>query len=65
MENSWNVIFSFKFYLNLIFLILTWSKGCTVSSATGRTKFKITATKLYVPVVTLWTEDNVKLLKQL
>ena len=35
------------------------------SSATGKTKFKITETKLYVPVVTLSTQDNVKLLKQL
>ena len=35
------------------------------SSATGETKFKITETKLYVPVVTLSTQDNVKLLKQL
>ena len=31
---------------------------------TGETKFAVTDTKLYVPVVTLSTEDNVKLLKQ-
>ena len=35
------------------------------SSATGETKLAITDTKLYVPVVTLSTEDNVKLFKQL
>ena len=35
------------------------------SSATGETKFKITETKLYVPVVTLSTQDNAKLLQQL
>ena len=46
-------------------LILTWSKDCVISSATGETKFKITETKLYVPVVTLSTQDNVKLLQQL
>ena len=46
-------------------LILTWSKDCVISSATGETKFKITDTKLYVPVVTLSTQDNVKLLQQL
>ena len=46
-------------------LILTWSKDCVISSATGETKFKITETKLYVPVVTLSTEDNAKLLQQL
>ena len=34
-------------------LILTWSQDCVVSSATGETKFKITGTNLYVPVVTL------------
>ena len=46
-------------------LILTWSKDCVISSATGETKFKITDTKLYVPVVTLSTQDNTKLLQQL
>ena len=46
-------------------LILTWSPACVISSATGETKFKITETKLYVPVVTLSTQDNVKLLQQL
>ena len=33
-------------------LILTWSKNCVISSATGETKFAITETRLYVPVVT-------------
>ena len=36
-----------------------------MSSANRETKFKITDTKLYVPVVTLTTQDNVKLLQQL
>ena len=44
---------------------MTWSKNCVVSSATGETNFAITETKLYVPVVTLSTEDNAKLLQQL
>ena len=35
------------------------------SSANGEAKFKITETKLYVPVVTLSTQDNAKLLQQL
>ena len=43
-------------------LILTWSKDCVSSFATGETKFAITETKLYVPLVTLSTEDNAKLL---
>ena len=37
-------------------LILTWSKDCVISSATGETKFAITETKVYVPVVTLSTQ---------
>ena len=48
-----------------IILDLTWSKKCIISSAVRKTKFAITNTKLYVPVVTLSTEDNVKLFKQL
>ena len=36
--------------------ILTWSSTCV---------FKITDTKLYVPAVTLSTQDNAKLLQQL
>ena len=46
-------------------IILTRSKDCVISSATGETKFAITETKLYVPVVTLSTKDNAKLLQQL
>ena len=46
-------------------LILTWSPTCFISSPNGETKFKITETKLYVPVVTLTTQDNAKLLQQL
>ena len=46
-------------------LILTWYKDCVISSATGEKKLKITETKLYVPIVTLSTQDNAKLLQQL
>ena len=48
-----------------ISLNLTWHLKCVISSAVGITKFKITDTKLFVPIVTLLTEDNLKLLKQL
>ena len=45
-------------------LILTWFEDCVISSEKhGETKFKITDTKLYVPVVTLSTQDNTKLLQ--
>ena len=46
-------------------LILTWSKDCVITNSTGEGKFAITETKLYVPVVTLSTKDNAKLLQQL
>ena len=43
--------------------ILTWSENCVISSVTRATKFGIIDTKLYVPVVTLSTEDNIELVK--
>ena len=46
-------------------LILTWSKDCVITNSEGEGKFAITETKLYVPVVTLSTQDNAKLLQQL
>ena len=50
-------------------LELTWTKNCVISSdnaAAGNVvSFKITDTKLYVPIVTLSTKDNTNLMKQL
>ena len=46
-------------------LILTWSKDCVITNSAGDGKFAITETKLYVPVVTLSTKDNEKLLQKL
>ena len=46
-------------------LILTWSKDCVITNSNGGAKFVITATELYVIVVTLSTKDNAKLLQQL
>ena len=43
---------------------LTWSEDSVISSANEATKFKITDKKLYVPVVTLSTQDNEKKLLQ-
>ena len=40
-------------------LILTWSAGCII------TYTDVTETNLYIPVVTLSTQDNTKLLTQL
>ena len=46
-------------------LELNWSKNCIASNISGNTTFKITNTKLYVPIITLSSKDNVKLAKQL
>ena len=58
MENSWNALNQLwnQSHLDLIFFI---------SSANRQTKSEITDTKLYVPVVTLSTQDHAKLLEQL
>ena len=44
---------------------MTWSDKCVLSNNTKATAFAVTDTKLYVPVVTLSTQDNAKLLQQL
>ena len=58
-------------------LILTWSKDCVLADMTvdsdanpvivalTRLEFQITDTKLYVPVVTLSKENEIKLLEKL
>ena len=46
-------------------LILTWSDKCVLLSDTKAATFSITNTKLYVPDVTLSTQNNAKLLQQL
>ena len=45
-------------------LKLNWCKDCVMSTIADTT-FKIKSTKLYVPIVTVWSKDNVKLLKLL
>ena len=46
-------------------LILTWSSTCVITNSTGAGTFAITDTRHYVPVVTLSTKENAKLLQQL
>ena len=49
-------------------LDLNWSENCVIVAtniAAQATTFSITDTELYVPVVTLSTQDNAKLLEQL
>ena len=62
MENSCNA-FNWKINFDL-----NWSKKCVLVAtdvANQEAPFSITDTKLCVPVVTLLTQDNAKLLKQL
>ena len=46
-------------------LIFTLSSTWVITNSTGAARSRITDTKLYVPVVTLSTQDNAKLLQQL
>ena len=49
-------------------LFLTWSSGCVIiytDVGNQNPTFIITETNLYVPAVTLSTQDNAKLLPQL
>ena len=51
-----------------ISLQLKWSKNCILvadAAADQNPRFHINDTKLYAPVVTLSTQDNIQLLKQL
>ena len=44
-----------------LYIELNYSKNSIISSLAGNSTFKITKTELYIPVVTLNTEDNNKL----
>ena len=49
-------------------LIFTWSSTCVIASviiANQAATFAITDTKLYVPVMTLSTQENTKIFQQL
>ena len=60
MENSWNAINKLQIWISF-----AWCKYCVVTYSEGEEKFAITETKLYVPVVTLSTQDSAKFLQQL
>ena len=40
---------------------MRWYKNCILSNVAGNSIFKVTDAKLYVPIVTIKTEDNAKL----
>ena len=48
-----------------ITLILIWFEDCVISFATGKPKLVIKDTKLLVPIATLSTQDNARLIEQL
>ena len=64
LSNFWRTLEMLLINCEVSFM-LTWSSTCVITNSTGEGKFEITDTKLYVPVVTLSTQDNAKLLQQL
>ena len=46
-------------------LILTWSSTCVITNSAGAGRFAKADTKIFVPVVTLSTQDDAKLLQEL
>ena len=62
LSNFWRTLEMINCEVNLI---LTWSSTCVITNSTGVGTFEITDTKLYVPVVTLSTQDDSKPLHQL
>ena len=46
-------------------IILTWSSTFVITNSNGAGAFAVTDTKIYVPVVTLSTQENTKFLQQL
>ena len=64
LSNFWRTL-ELPFINCEVNLILTWSSTCVITNSTGAGTFEITDTKLYVPVATLSTKENAKLLQQL
>ena len=67
LSNFWRTVEMLLINCEISFQ-LKWSKNCiivTVTAANQNPRFQIDDTELYVPVITLSTQDNVKLLKQL
>ena len=65
LSNPWRTLKMLLFNCE-INLILTWSKNCFISSAAANQEatFATIYAKLYVPVVTLSTDDNGNVLLQ-
>ena len=67
LSNFWRAIVMPLFNCE-ISLQLKWSRSCIIVAGTANDQkptFQINDTKLYVPVITLSTQENIKLLKEL
>ena len=64
LSNSWRTL-GIPLINCEINIILIWSEKCTLSNDKKVISLSITDTKLYVPIVTLSTQDKAKLLQQL
>ena len=64
LSNSWTSLEMPLIYCKIHFE-LSWTKDCVLAKTNANAKFKITNTKLHVPIVTLSSKDNVKLVKLL
>ena len=67
LSNVWRTL-RMRLIICEISLQLEWSINCILVAGTvtnQNPESKITDTKLYVPVLTLSTQENIKLLKQL
>ena len=49
-------------HILVVNVILTWSKDSVNANSRGARKFEMTETRFFVPLVTLSTQDNTKLL---
>ena len=63
LSNFWRT-FEMPFINCEVNLILTWSSNCVITNSDGAGTFAITDTKLYVPVIILPTQENIKFLQQ-
>ena len=64
LSNFWRTLEMPLIYCE-VNLIFTWSSTCVITNSDGAGTFAITDTKLYVPVVTLSTQENTKFFQQL
>ena len=65
LSNFWRTLAMPLINCDMVAIILTWSSTCVITNSNGAGTFAIIDTKLYVPIVTLSTQENAKLFQQL